>query len=132
MFCREQAVQLHRERETIRARGAELVFVGNGSRRFARAFKEDYGIAAPLYVDTRREAYRALAMKRGLGAVLGPATWKSGLRALRAGFRQGRIQGDAFQLGGVLVVRPGGRIAYRYLSGSAGDHPPVAEVLAAI
>jgi hypothetical protein len=30
----------------------------------------------------------------------------------------------------VLVVRPGGEILYRYLSTFAGDHPPVADVLA--
>ncbi len=71
-------------------------------------------------------------MKRGLGATLGSLdTWKSGLGALRAGLRQGSVQGDAWQIGGVKVVRPGGGIAYRYLSDSVGDHPPVAEVLAA-
>lgn len=42
------------------------------------------------------------------------------------------IQGDAFQNGGVLVVRPGGEVAYRYISEVSGDHPPVADVLAAI
>ena len=133
MFCREQAVQLHREHSTIRKRGAELIFVGNGNRSFALAFKKDYGIEAALYVDTKRDAYRALEMKRSIGATIASlATWKSGLRVLRSGFRQGTIQGDAFQLGGVLVVRPGGRIAYRYLSDSAGDHPPVEDVLAAL
>jgi hypothetical protein len=133
MFCREQAVQLHRERGTIRKRGAELIFVGNGNRHFAAAFKKDYGIEAPLYLDTSRDAYRALEMKRSVtGTIASLATWKSGVRALRSGFRQGTVQGDAFQLGGVLVVRPGGRLVYRYLSGSAGDHPPVPEVVAAL
>jgi hypothetical protein len=42
------------------------------------------------------------------------------------------VQGDAWQLGGVLVVRKGGEVAYRHLSAEAGDHPPVADVLAAL
>jgi len=133
MFCREQAAQLHRERDTIRKKGAELVFVGNGNRHFAEAFRKEFDIEAPLYGDTKRDAYRALEMKRSLAGTLASLnTWKSGLRALRSGFRQGRVQGDAWQLGGVVVVRPGGRIAYRYLSKTAGDHPPVADVLAAL
>ena len=126
-------MQLHRELPAIRARGAELILVGNGNRRFAEAFKDDLGIKAPIYVDTKREAYRALEMKRGLMRTLGSLdTWKSFGRALKAGFRQKGVQGDAWQLGGVLVVLPGGTVAYRYLSNSAGDHPPVADILAAL
>jgi len=110
-----------------------LAFVGNGNGHFAEAFQKDSGLTAPLYVDTRREAYQTLGMKRSLGATLASlSTLKSAARALRADFRQGSIQGEAWQLGGVLVVRPGGGIAYRYLSEIAGDHPPVAAVLAAL
>jgi peroxiredoxin len=130
MFCREQAVQLHRELPEIRRRGAELAFIGNGNRHFAEGFKRDHGIECPLYVDTQRDSYRALGMKRGFGVTLGsPAALLNMARALKAGFRQGRTRGDAWQLGGVLVVRPGGRIAYRYLSNEAGDHPPVTHVM---
>jgi hypothetical protein len=125
-------VQVHRERAHIRERGAELVFVGNGSRPHARAFREDLGIASPVYVDTERRAYAALGMKRGLGLLAALAAAKNSVRAWKAGFRQGAVQGDAWQLGGVLVVRPGGKVAYRYLSAAAGDHPPVDDFLAAI
>src|SRR5574341_2508511 len=132
MFCREQAVQLHRELPTIHGRGAELVFVGNGNRHFAQGFKDEYGIQTPLFVDTKRDAYKALGMRRGLGSTLNPQAAKNAVRALGSGFRQGSVQGDAWQMGGVLVVLPGGAVAYEYLSEAAGDHPPVAEVLAAL
>ena len=126
-------MQVYRERDAIRSRGAELHFVGNGNRHFAQAFREQFVPGASLFVDTGREAYRALGMKRSVVATLASlATWKRGLRALRSGFRQGTVQGDAFQLGGVLVVLPGGRIAYRYVSESAGDHPPVEKALEAV
>ncbi len=124
---------MHRELSAIRARGAELILVGNGNRHFAEAFRSDLGITAPTYVDTKREAYRALEMKRGFMRTLGSLdTWKGFGRALRGGFRQKGVQGDPWQMGGVLVVLPGGQVAYRYLSESAGDHPPVADVLAAL
>lgn len=124
---------MHREQGRIRKKGAELVFVGNGSRQQARAFREEFAIASPVYVDPERRAYAALGMKRralGPRAVL--ATARNSLRALRAGFRQTDVQGDAWQLGGVLVLRPGGVVAYRYLSAAAGDHPPVDDLVAAI
>jgi hypothetical protein len=126
-------VQLHREQEAIRARGARLVFIGVGNRHFAEGFRRDLGLTEPLYVDTQRNSYRALGMKRGVLATLFTrATWRNQGRARAGGFRQKGVKGDPWQLGGVLVVQPGGRVAYRYLSETAGDHPPVAEVLAAL
>lgn len=126
-------MQLHRESGRIRAAGAELVFVGNGNRHFAAAFRDELGLDEAIYVDTTRESYRALGMKRSVvGTILSPRTWSHGVRALKRGSRQKGVKGDAWQLGGVLVVLPGGRIAYRYLSREAGDHPPIAEILAAV
>jgi hypothetical protein len=133
MFCREEAVQLHREAGRIHERGAELVFVGNGSRHFADGFRRDFAITTPIYVDTQREAYRALGMKRGVASALASAVaWKSVYRALKAGFRQGSTQGDPWQLGGVLVVLTGGRVAFLHRSADAGDHAPVGAILAAL
>jgi hypothetical protein len=126
-------VQVHRELPRIRELGAELRLVGNGSRHFAQAFQEELEIACPLYVDTKLEAYRALGMKRGLASTLGSlATWKNTARAMKAGFRQSMTRGDAWQLGGVLVVLPGGIVTLRHLSEAAGDHPPVAALLEAL
>lgn len=132
MFCREQAVQLHRERERVRGKGAELVFVGNGNRHFAQAFKDAYGLDEPLYVDTRLAAYTALGMKRGILRAFSLGGAASTWRALRSGARQGLTRGDGWQLGGVLVVRPGGQVAYEYLSEHPGDHPEVSAILGAL
>lgn len=132
MFCREQAVQLHREKDRIHAAGAELVMVGNGNRHFGQGFVKDLGLTTPLYVDTKREAYKALGFKRSLTSLITPKALAAAARALKSGFRQGRTQGDAAQLGGVLVVRPGGEVAFRYASDSPGDHPRVEKVMAAL
>ena len=129
MFCREQAVQVHRERNTIRKRGAELVFIGIGNRHFAEAFQKQFDIQSPLYVDTKRDAYRALGMRCGFSDIFNLTSLRNMKRSLRAGFRPGLIQGDGRQLGGVVVVRPGGQVAYSYLSSGGGDHPPVADIL---
>ena len=132
MFCREQAVQVHRELKTIREKGAELVFVGNGNKQFAQAFKDEYKLKSPVYVDSRRATYEALGFKKNPLSLVSVGAATSAARALKAGFRQGAVQGDAFQLGGVLVVKKNGQVAYRYDSKHPGDHPPVADILAAL
>ena len=124
---------MHREKDAIEARGGRLVLIGVGNRHFAEGFRRELGLTVPLYVDTARNSYRALGMKRGVVAtILSPATWRNMRRAWRNGFRQKGIKGDPWQLGGTLVVKPGGRIAFRHLSRASGDHPATAEVLAAL
>ena len=132
LFCREQATELHREKDRIHAAGAELAIVGNGNRHFAQGFAKELGLTTPLYVDTERGAYKALGLKRSFTSFLNLATLRNLVRALRSGFRQGRTQGDPWQLGGVLVVRPGGDVVFRHASDASGDHPPAESVLSAL
>jgi hypothetical protein len=143
--------QLRREINTIHAHGAELVVIGNGTLHFAMAFREDLRLESPLYVDRSSASYRALRMRRGIARTLGSwRTWVRQGRALWDGLREKRLpvilrwwyqsvpalipgtDGDAWQLGGVLLVLPDGRVPYRYLSSVAGDHPSAAEVIAAL
>ena len=48
------------------------------------------------------------------------------------GFRQGKTAGDAWQQGGALVVQPGGKVTFRYVSLGPGDHPGPTTLLAAL
>ncbi len=120
------------EIDAIRARGAELVIVGNGAPNFAAAFREDLELDCPLLVDPELRAYRAAGLRRGRVELLSPRLPLHSLRALRAGFRPTGVQGDVWQLGGVFVIRPGGELSYRHLSRDAGDHPPVEAILAGL
>jgi len=118
--------------DEIRDLGAELVVVGNGAMNFAAAFREDYQLDSPLLVDPELRAYRAAGLRRGRVEALSPRLSLNALRALRSGSRQGSVQGDVWQLGGVFVIRPGGELAYRYASRVAGDHAPVDAILEAL
>ena len=116
----------------IRGRGAELVVIGNGAPHFAAAFREEMALDCPLLVDPELQAYRAAGLRRGRVELLSPRLPWNALRALRQGFRQRGVQGDPWQLGGVLVVRPDGALTYRQISREAGDHAPVDTVVAAL
>ena len=116
----------------IRARGAELVVIGNGAQHFAAAFREDMGLDGPLLVDPGLRAYRAAGLRRGRVGLLSPRLPLHALRALRAGYRQTSAQGDPWQLGGVFVIRPDASLAYRHASREAGDHAPIQAILAAL
>jgi NAD(P)-dependent dehydrogenase (short-subunit alcohol dehydrogenase family) len=118
--------------DDIRALGAELVLIGSGAPHFAAAFREDFELDCPVLVDESLEVYSIAGLERSTAAALSPRMALSAVRALRAGHRQTAVQGDVWQLGGVLVIRAGGRVVYRHASTEAGDHAPIEEVLAAL
>lgn len=132
MFCKEQAKAFRTVRGEIEDLGARLVFVGNGEVRWARGFADEYCEGCRVLTDPQLSSYRAIGARRGGRSMLDPRILRNGVRALLHGNPQTRILGPAGQQGGVLVVLPGDEVAYAYLSEIAGDHPPAAEVLAAL
>ncbi len=118
----------------IRAAGASLAIIGNGSVDFARAFREELGLAPEvrLLVDPTLRSYHAAGLRRGRKEVASPRLVTNAWRSWRRGFRQGAVQGDPFQLGGVLVIRPGGVVTHRHVDRVAGDHASLDEVIAAL
>ena len=122
-------MQLHREIERIHAAGAELVVVGSGAPHFVAGFRETTDFDGPIYCDPTLAVYEAAGLKRGRLRTLGPRSALASLRAAKEGFKQGRVQGDAYQQGGVLVIVPPGEAVYRHVSEYAGDNAPVADVV---
>jgi hypothetical protein len=132
MFCREHVAQLRPHLPRIHAAGAELIVVGNGAPHFVRGFRETTGFEGPVFCDPDLSAYRAANLKRSLWRLLDPRGIGDAVRALARGARQTRVEGDAQQLGGAMVIRPPGTVVYRYASGRPGDLAPAAEVVAAV
>ena len=112
--------------------GARIVVIGNGAVPFLEAFQAHVGAGVALYTDPSKETYRALRLVHGFGGSAGLGMIRSGLRAWKGGFRQGRTQGDPLQQGGVFVVNQGGASVFEQRSATAGDHPDVGDVLAAV
>ena len=121
-------VQLHREREAFSKLGVQIVVVGHSNPRYAKAFIEETKVDLPIYVDEKRVAYQALDFKRPLLAFLNLKVFKRAAEARKEGFTQPGVWGDAFQLGGVVLLLPDGSMPYRYASQFAGDHPKVEDL----
>lgn len=118
--------------ESIRARGAELVIIGNGARLFAQGFREDLALDCPILIDPDLVSYRAAGLRRGRVELLSPLLLVNGLRAWQTGARQEGVQGDPWQLGGVFVIRPDGTTSFCQRSSVAGDHADIREIMAAL
>ena len=132
MHCREHVVQLHHRVEDFRAAGAGLIVIGNGSPSFIAGFRDETGWRGPLYVDPSLALYAAAGMKRGVMSTFNLRSAARSVGTLRRGFRQGKMQGDPWQQGGVLVVARDGRVIWSHASGGPGDNAQADAILAAL
>ena len=128
-------MQLHRDRDKFAAAGAELVVIGQGTPRHAEHFIEQHELEGlRVLVDPDRTAYKLAGTKiGGVTDLFNPGVVAKGLlTSLRTGKVQGRTQGDNAQLGGVMIVLPGGDVPWTHLAEDAGDNAPPEEVLEAL
>lgn len=112
--------------------GIKLAIIGNGRPAVAKSFGERAGLppSVTLLTDPTLQSYVAAGLKRSVLLTLGPRGWLPFIRTLRRGFRQGATKGDPWQQGGAVVVGPGGRVLWRYVSTQPSDQPTVASLLA--
>jgi hypothetical protein len=135
VHCRDHAVQLHRARSDFDAAGAGLVLIGQATPRHAAQFRQRLGIDLPVLADERRETYKAAGARMGsVGNLLGPRSVAGGVtKAIRSlgKVRQGRVIGNAAQLGGALVIAPGGEVTWSHMSENPDDNASPHELLEA-
>ena len=106
--------------------------VGNGSPRQAARFRDHEGIDFPLFTDPTLKSHKAANLARSVATTFGLGVVKNAVRAFGKGFRQGRVQGDPWQQGGVFVIAPGDRVLFEQRSRTGGDHPDPTQLLAAL
>jgi hypothetical protein len=134
VHCRDHAVQLHRAREQFEQAGLDLVLIGQVSPRHAKHFQRKLDLdGQTILADGDRETYKLAGFRRAsTSQLLGPRSVLSGIKhSARSGVVQGRIIGDAAQLGGAMVVQPGGSVSLHQKSEHAGDTIDVDDLLAA-
>jgi len=125
-------VQLHREIQSIRDAGAQVFVIGNGSPSFIEGFREQTHYDGAIYTDPSLAAYQAAQLKRGVLKTFNPLALGKTVGAFMRGHRQGLTQGDTWQQGGVLVVKPGGDILWHHASDRPGDNAEPSQIVAAL
>jgi peroxiredoxin len=124
---------LRAHQQEFEKRGVGLAAIGLGDMNYARVFREDTGITFPLFVDDKREAYRAAELhKANIIHLLRSDNAASRKRAKASGFVQKKLGKDPFQLGATFVFAPGDQDWFVHQSETFGDNAPVERVLAAI
>ncbi len=134
MHCRDHAVQLHRAHQGFDDAGLGLVLIGQATPRQAAAFRRKTKIDLPVLADEERATYRLAGLKRGsLSQLVGPRSVLAGIKhSARSGQVQGRIIGDAAQLGGAMIIGPGDEVLFEQRSKNAGDTVEAEELLEAV
>ena len=127
-------MQLHRARSEFETAGATLVLIGQLTPRDAAQFRRRQGIQVPVLADERRVSYRAAGAKVGSAVDLfnPKVVAKGAILGARERVIQGRTQGHASQLGGAMLIRPDGVVAWSHMSADAGDNASPEEILAAV
>lgn len=124
---------MRRRHDEIRNRGAEVVAVGTGDVRYAKAFVSDEEIAFPVLVDDDAAAANAAGVRKAsIFSLAGPRTWGGSRQARHDGFRVHRTGKRVTQLGATFVVGPGSRVHYEHVDSHSSEHAPLDEVLAAL
>jgi peroxiredoxin len=128
-------VQLHRARKDFEAAGVPLVLIGQATPKHADRFRRMLALELPVLADADRSSYKAAGAKVGtLGELLGPKSVAVGVaRTARSGgrIRQGWTIGHPAQLGGAMVIRANGEVAFSHVSENASDNASPEELLAA-
>jgi hypothetical protein len=132
LYCHEHAHTVVHAKTEIEGAGGSLLLLGHGNPVHAGDFSRQVGLAGHVFTDPARILYRALGMKHGVLRVYNLESSRHMARATRAGFRNRKVVGDRWQLGGTVVLDEQGAITYRHVSEVAGDHGSVSDVLFAL
>ena len=119
LLCRQQIAAISPLVDRVKAMGADLIVIGQGSIEEARAFRNEEKLGIPLLTDPTRQSHGALGMRRGLASILTAATRGPRVQGLeirlpsvsrcRRSAPTGRRCGDRTGRRGTLPVhQPGG------------------------
>ena len=104
-----------------------------GTPPMAADFKEKQDVPFMLLVDSKKETYEALELKRGnIWDVAGPPAWLRFAKGMLQGHGAGRPQQDVYQLAGTAVVDTDGRLLFMQRAQTSADNAKVDDVLAVL
>ena len=122
--CRAHVDQIWNKKKDI-LKTSNLLFIGNGKPEIIKIFKEDIKAStAPIFTDPTLQAFDACGLKRSPLNLIDPRGAKRMYDLVNEGYNQGTADkrtGFHTQMGGVVVFRPPGIVAYHFISDYLGD-----------
>lgn len=111
-----------------------VTLIGQATPRQAAHFRHRQEIELLVLADEQRATYKAAGAKVAtMSELLGPKVVAKGLATGRKyGVNQGRTVGHPAQLGGAMLILPGGEVAWSHMSADASDNASPDEILAAV
>ncbi|XP_066460199.1 peroxiredoxin-like 2C isoform X1 [Eleutherodactylus coqui] len=137
--CKEYVEDLAKiPKSYLQAADVRLIVIGQSSYLHIQHFCDVTGYSHEIYVDTNRDIYCKLGMKKGesSGASAGSPHVKSNIitgsiksiwRAMESPAFD--FQGDPAQQGGAVIVGPGNRVHFLHRDTNRYDHVPIGSLL---
>ena len=124
---------MDRAKKQFEAAGVNLVLIGQLTPRHAAHFRRRQKLELHVLADEKRASYKAAGAKIAtFSELLGPKVMAKGLlTGARTGARQGRTLGHPAQLGGAMVIAPGGEVVWSHMAQDAGDNASPEAILEA-
>jgi len=116
--------QLCHERPLIDELGLSVLVVTFEEPWLAKLYAEEVQLPWPLLLDPERDLYRRYGMERAsLATVMGPSSWWGYSKLLLRGRKLKAPTGDVRQLGGDVLIDPGGMIRLHHVTQTPIDRP---------
>jgi peroxiredoxin len=110
----------------------QVVGVAMGEPKHAERYCGKLAPSITCLTNETTMPYESYGLQQGkLGELMSPAVVVASVRALARGSSQGEAVGDIKMLPGTFIVDKNGIIQYAYYSKHAGDHPKIADLIAA-
>ncbi len=124
---------MRRSYAEITERGADIVVIGTGDIRYAKAFVAEEDVPFLVLVDDEARAAQAASVRTvNFLSLLGPAAWAGTRRAWRDGYRIHKSGKRVTQLGATFVIGPGPTVHLEHHASDSADAASVETVLGAL
>jgi peroxiredoxin len=126
--CRSHSQDVWANRSKLEKNNAKVIFIGNGHASKISEFRETFGLTgAPIFTDPTLSVFQTGGFNHGISYLANLTSVKNIAKLSQQGHSNGSPfaagTGSNRQMGGIIVVQPGFRINYQYISEALGDTP---------
>ena len=124
--CAEYVSKLSPYINEIHSKGVNLLVVGNGKYKFIKEFIDARDLEnknITVLTDPTLALHQEFGLKKSIGSVVSPTSFKNSMRAFKEGFRNKFFRGSDFQQAGIVFLDKEKNVKYYFRSEAMGDNP---------